>query len=276
MRTAQSADYFVYNKVGNGTSGQTPDGYAGPLTLINQRSAGINAAGGYYLDAGSGLLRKIISSAGNVATIAGGGKNYSNQISYGSPAPAKSVALSNAIAGIVHDTSFAYFADASLVYKYSLSTGDIDILAGSSTVTGDVDSSDGQDARFAYNSTSGVGISDLAIDDLYEYLYVCDRGNNKIKTIKLTSPFEVTTVVGTGQTSRSGVTHGWAFRQDLNDPVGLAFASPYLYITEHIGNRVMRFDTSSQFIDLFAGLETGVADSSGDGGDATSAALSGP
>ena len=274
VRSAVSADHYVYDKVGNGSSGYTRDGYTGPATLISGHSAGMDAAGGYFSDTGSGLLRKIAPSTGLVSTLVGGGGGAA---AYGSSVSGTSVALSDAITGVVSDTSSVFFAEASLVYRFTLSTGNVDILAGS-TDSGDVDDADGQNARFSFDSASGVGISDLAVDDLSETLYVCDRGNNKVKAIRLVAPFETTVVAGTGFADLYYFSAWYAQRHDLVDPVGLAYASPYIYISEFKGNRVLRVDLSSQnqMIYLFAGQADGTAGWAGDGGDATSAAINGP
>jgi uncharacterized protein (TIGR03437 family) len=101
-------------------------------------------------------------------------------------------------------------------------------------------------------------------------LYFADSLNYRVRKLAGST---VSTVAGNGVISRSG-DGGAATSAQLNTPLGVAVDSAgNIYIADAFNNVVRRV-ASNGIISIFAG--TGTAGSSGDGGAATSAQLSGP
>lgn len=101
-------------------------------------------------------------------------------------------------------------------------------------------------------------------------LYFADSLNYRVRKLAGST---VSTIAGNGGISRSG-DGGAATSAQLNTPLGVAVDSAgNIYIADTFNNVVRRV-ASNGIISVFAG--TGTAGSSGDGGAATSAQLSGP
>src|SRR5690348_15698576 len=84
----------------------------------------------------------------------------------------------------------------------------------------------------------------------------------------------ITTVAGTGSSGSSGL-GGPATSAQLGTPAGMVVdAAGNTYIVEYSNNRVTRVDASTGILSLFAGNGTNA--STGDGGPAAQASLSGP
>ncbi len=112
------------------------------------------------------------------------------------------------------------------------------------------------------NSPSAIAI------DSSNNIYICDRGNSKIRAV---SPSGVIrTIAGTGAAGYSG-DNGPATAAALNQPSGVALDSAgALYVADSLNFRVRKFQPGGA-IATFAG--TGAAASSGDGGPALAAAF---
>ncbi len=107
--------------------------------------------------------------------------------------------------------------------------------------------------------------SAIAIDSSNN-LYICDRGNNKIRMVS--PPGLIATVAGTGVPGFSG-DNGPATSATLNQPSGIALdSSGALYVTDTLNYRVRKLQPGGT-IATFAG--TGTVGYSGDGGPATAA-----
>ncbi len=138
--------------------------------------------------------------------------------------------------------------------------GVISTFAGTGTAGWSGDS--GQATAAALNAPFGLGI------DAAGNVYVADSGNNRVR--KITPAGVITTVAGDG-TDAAGGDGGQATAAQLGSISGLAFdAAGNLYITQRFYNRVRKV-TPAGMISTIAG--TGVAGSSGDNGQATSAQL---
>jgi sugar lactone lactonase YvrE len=101
-------------------------------------------------------------------------------------------------------------------------------------------------------------------------IYLADRWNNRIRKI---AGGTLTTIAGNGQ-SNFGGDFGPATNAQMSGPAGVAVDNAgNIYISDFLNNRV-RMVTPAGVISTYAG--NGVAGFSGDGGPATSAALSQP
>src|SRR5262249_6786664 len=102
-------------------------------------------------------------------------------------------------------------------------------------------------------------------------LYIADAGNNRIR--RVTAAGIISTVAGNGTNGFSG-DRGPATEAQLNDPRGVAVDSGgNLYIAD-VGNHRVRRVASTGIIKTVVG--NGTSGSSGDGGPAAKAQLSGP
>lgn len=101
-------------------------------------------------------------------------------------------------------------------------------------------------------------------------VYVDDWTGNRVR--RIAPDGTITTVVGTGAAGSTG-DGGAATAATLNQPRGLAVdEAGNLYVSEHSGHRIRRI-TPAGIITTYAG--TGASGSTGDGGAATAATLSG-
>ena len=77
---------------------------------------------------------------------------------------------------------------------------------------------------------------DIAFDS--GYFNIADSGNNRVRRVELATGV-ITTIAGTGVAGFDG-DGGLATAAQLNNPVGLAVDSGYLYIADNGNNRVRR------------------------------------
>jgi sugar lactone lactonase YvrE len=151
------------------------------------------------------------------------------------------------------------------VRKVSAATGVITTVAGNGT---EGYSGDGGAATSAEVSLLGG----LAVDAAGN-LYIADEGNSCIREV-MASTGVITTVAGNGTPGYSG-DGGPAVSAALSYPSGVAVdGAGNLFIADTGNNRVREVSASNGVITTVAG--NGIADFSGDGGNATSAALYGP
>ena len=110
--------------------------------------------------------------------------------------------------------------------------------------------------------------NDVAVDGAGN-LFIADSGNNRIRKVDATGT--ISTVAGTGRTG--GGDGGPAVQAQLHGPSGVAVdGAGNVFIADRYNYRIRKVD-SAGVITTVAG--TGVRGSSGDGGPATSARLSG-
>jgi hypothetical protein len=143
------------------------------------------------------------------------------------------------------------------VYRRS-SVGVISHIAGNGSYTY---SGDGSIATMA-----GMRPSDVAVD-AHGNVYVCDKGNRRIR--KVNSSGIISTIAGGGTTLGNG---GPALLAYLSNPITIAAdTAGNIYINDN-ENRIRKVNTSG-IIDIYAG--NGSSNPLGEGGQATSAGLSG-
>jgi sugar lactone lactonase YvrE len=136
---------------------------------------------------------------------------------------------------------------------------------------------------FAGNGAAGFSGDGAAASDTSFYLpsyikkdsagnfYITDNRNNRIRRIDKTSGL-VTTVAGNGSLGFSG-DGGPAVAASLNEPAGLTIDSRNnIYFADYGNFRIRKIDAATGYITTVAGI--GVSSYSGDGGPATSAAIS--
>ena len=247
---------------GTGTAGSTGDG--GPATsalLSSPRGVSVDSNGNVLIaDTANNKIRKI-STSGIITTIAGTGTAGST----GDGGRATSALLSVPF-GIAVDTNGdnVYIADYGNQKIRMISTaGIITTIAGTGTAgsTGD----GGRATSALLSGPRGVAVDTNGI------VYVADGSNHKIR--KISTAGIITTIAGTGTAGSVG-DDGSATSALLNIPFGITVdTNNNLFIADY-GNQKIRMISTAGIITTIVGA--GTAGSTGDGGRATSALLSGP
>jgi uncharacterized protein (TIGR03437 family) len=230
---------------GSGMAGYSGDGGLATKAGMSPNAVALDNQGNLYI-ADYNRIRKV-STSGIITTIAGvGGSGYS-----GDGGPAK-IARFNGVQGIAVDAdSNIYIADEGNNRVREVSVGGlISTVAGNGTPGFSGDGGPGISAQLSYPNALAVDASGS--------IYISDSSNNRIRKLTAT---EITTVVG----SNPG---------QLSSPSAVAFdSSGNMYIADTGHNQVRKVSPGGIFTTL-AG--TGAAGSSGDGGPAIDAQLSGP
>lgn len=209
-------------------------------------------------DAFNHRVRRIATRTGIITTIAGTGA------STGFTAGTATAVATVFPFGILMDISNNYYIN--LYHGVVKVTGTtLALLGGSGTsgIAGDGAVLSTAVSRFTQNK--------IMCCDSFNNIYLCDFGNNRIRKITATNNF-VSTICGTGTASSTG-DGGLATAATITNPLGICCDSfNHLYIVDT--NRVRKIDALSGIITTICG--TGVATSTGDGGAASAATISGP
>ncbi len=282
----------VINTVAGGGSPSSGVGDGGPATqaeLSNPTGVAVDASGNFYIaDAGNNVIREV--SGGVINTVAGGGSPSSG---IGDGGPATQAGLSNPTGVAVDASGNLYIADAGNNVIREVSGGVITTVAGGgspSTGIGD----GGPATQSELSNPTGIAVDSMGA------LFIADTGNNVIRVV---TGGAINTVAGGGPalTNSTGVAvnaQGDVFSADqldgvvhevtpsgvtttvvtgLNQPSGLAIdANGDLFIAETGSNMVLEVTpgTGGLLWDspiIVAG--NGSSGYSGDGGQATNAAL---
>jgi trimeric autotransporter adhesin len=251
------AGYGVYDFSGDA-------GKATSAGLASPDDVAVDAMGNIYIaDSGNNCIRLVTKSTGIITTVAGTGSSGYN--GDGGRAILSKLSYPRGIA--VDGSGNFYIADtyANRIRVVAKGNGIITTVAG----TGSIGSSgNGGLATLAtiYNPRT------LAVDTSRN-IYIADSGNNLIRVITKSTGI-ITTVAGTGS-SGTGGDGGLATLASLNYPYGVAVdVSGNVYIADTLSHRVRVVTKSTGIITTIAGI--GSSGSSGDGGLATTAALSYP
>ncbi len=282
---------------GNGVSGFSGDGGAATAaSLKGPAGVAVDSAGNLYIaDTGNARVREV--SGGIITTVAGSGVGGFS----GDGGPATEASLNSAPGVAVDAAGNLYIADFGNNRVREVTNGIITTIAGDGLGGSTGDGGPATSAKFA-------GPADVAVDSAGN-IYIADQGNQRIQ--KVTAGI-ITTLVG-GLNNPQGVAldakgdlyisssfsheiflfsngaltkvaggNGQGFAGDggpatsaqLAFPTRIAFdSSGNLYIADSVNHRVRRVN-SLGVINTFAG--NGNFRFSGDGGAATSAALSAP
>jgi sugar lactone lactonase YvrE len=252
---------IITTVAGNGTRGISGDG--GPATsaqLYAPQGVAVDEAGNLFIaDSGNGRLRKV-SPSGIITTVAGGGKNVPGD---GGPAisaqfDASGVAVDRAGNLFLSDLGYQSIRKVS-------PDGIITKVAGNgrSTFYGTFSGDGGPavSAQLAY--PTGVAV------DAAGNLFIAESGRIR----KVSSSGIISTVAGNGVSGFSG-DGGPATSAQLNMPEGVAVDGAGNLFIADVDNSRIRLVSADGTITTAAG--NGTWGFSGDGGPATSAALSFP
>ncbi len=306
----------VYTVAGNhgGSGGVTGDGGAATSALLNTPvGVVLDASGNLYI--GDNVNNRVqmvpktngtyfgqSMTANDIYTIAGSSAGTSGTTGNGGLATS---ALLNTPKGLALDSSSnLYITDYTnnriqvvaaangTYFGVSMTANDIYTIAGSSTGTS------------GHTGNGGAPTSALLYEpftlnfDSSGNLYISDWGNNRIQMVSAaggtffgvsTTANDIYTIAGSSSGSGGSTGDGGAPTSALlNEPLGVAFdPSGNFYIADYTNNRIKAIPTTNgtyfgtsmtanDIYTLFGGLVTVAAGSSGGGGLATNARLSGP
>ncbi len=258
VRVIDATTGIVRTLAGTGSGGYSGDG--GPATqaeLLYPNDVAFDTAGNLYIaEENNGRIR-MVSPAGAITTVAGGGT-----VPLLEGGPATQALLSSPTCLALDPSGFLYFAEYAgrVVRRLDLGTGLL------STVAGTGESKDGGDGGPATKATFIVpwGIA----RDGAGRLYVSDYVAGKVRRI------DTTGTISTFAGSDNGVDAdgGPATQAVLHGPAGIAIDAAWnLLIAESDVSRIRRVDAATGVITTVAG--TGQDGFSGDGGPATRAQL---
>jgi sugar lactone lactonase YvrE len=255
-------EVMVSTFAGNGTAGDTGDGgLALSAELVDPDGLGIDASGNIYV-AGFGSARKIDINTNIITTVAGTHiKGYS-----GDGGLANSAQIFSAAGFAFDKAGNMYFSDYwnHRVRVVNKATGIISTFAGGGTgLLGD--------GGLATSATL-INPCGLAFDGSGN-LYIADWASERIRKVDGISGI-ITTVAGSGNGGYNGDNIA-ATSANLNAPYDVAIdPSGNIIIADYYNSRIRKVNVSTSLISTVAG--TGVNGSTGDGGLATAAAISGP
>jgi VCBS repeat-containing protein len=245
---------------GTGTPGFAGDGGAATSARLSYPSnLAVDGAGNVYVvDNGNDRIRKVATD-GTITTVAGNGTSGFS----GDGGPATSAQLRNPYSIAVDAAGTIFIGDDgnNRIRKVD-AQGTITTYAGTGTSGF---SGDGGPATQA-----NLRVASMTIDAAGT-VYFTDQGNGYVR--KITPDGIITTIAGSGTTGYSG-DGGPGTSARIRSPYGVGVdATGNVYFAE-ISNHVIRRVTPQGIISTYAG--TGVAGSTGDGGQATLARLSTP
>jgi uncharacterized protein (TIGR03437 family) len=260
----------MISTIGGGGSGGATLGDGGPATkatLSIARGVAVDAAGNIYVaDSQNNRIRKI-SPDGTITTIAGPGSSQSI-LGDGGPATSATLKLPNDVAVDSAGNIFVADTNNSRVRKIS-PDGIINTVAGTGAVSNPASGALIGDGGPATQAIIGQPTG-LAVDSAAN-LYIADVFYANVR--KVSPDGIITTVAGTGLPSYSG-DGGPARLAAVDTPQKLAVdRAGNLYIADWHNQRIRMVTPEGRMVSI-AG--NGQYLSTGDGGPATSAGLSGP
>lgn len=212
-----------------GTAG-TSNGTTTAAYFNYPRGIAIDSSNNIYVADTSSSTIRAITSAGVVTTLAGyaGTTGYTNGTS--------SAANFRYPAGVATDGTYVFVADSgnNQIRKVVISTGVVTILAGNSTGNSGYTDATGTSAYF----NNPIGIATDGTN-----LYVTDYSNHAIRKIVISTGV-VTTVAG-NISGTSGYIDATSTSAYFSYPLGIAYYSGNLYVTDQSGTHIRIINTST-------------------------------
>lgn len=236
IRKIEIATGLVSTLAGDGT-GAYFDGVGAAAQFNNPSGITCDGTNLYVADTGNHRIRKIVIATGLVTTLAGDG---TNAFLDGSGIGARF----NTPYGLSTDSVFVYVADTlnQRIRKIHIATTQVTTLAGDGT--GGYLDAIGASARF--NTPAGVVRAGTQ-------LYVADLGNNRIRSVDLTSG-AVATVIGDGT---AGYLDGTGTAARMSGSYTLTTDGAALYFPDTSNHRLRRVNLATADVTTLAGDGTG-------------------
>jgi uncharacterized protein (TIGR03437 family) len=285
---AQSSPYFITTAVGNGTRDFSGD--SGPATsasLSNPGGVAIDAARNLYIADGYNNRIRKVTAAGTITTVAGSG-NIGPSIPFNGPfsgdgGPATAAAIIQPSGVAIDSSGNLYIAEpiANRVRKVSILGTIATVVSGGlcSRFNTSLPNGPSFDGDGGLAATAQVSCPSGLAADSSGNLYIADTANNRIR--KVTPAGIITTVAGSGPSNSAGGFSGDggpATAAMLWGPSAVTVdASGTLYISDTQNNRIRKVTPAGIITTVAGSGPAGLSGSyGGDGGPATSAALSYP
>jgi len=251
---------YIYNIAGR-YMGPSCCGDGGPATagqLSMQSAIAVDIAGNLYIaDRGNSRIRKV-DRAGIITTIVGDGTTgYSGD---GGLATTAKLKLPQGV--VVDKSGNIYIAD-----EGNDAIRKVNALGIISSVVGSAGSGFAGDGGVA-TAAKVSNVSGVAVDNVGN-VYICDKGNNRIR--KIDAKGIIRTVAGNGSPGYGG-DGGPATAAQLSSPQTVTVDKwGNIFIGDFHNNRVRKVDTAGVITTI---VGTGVRGYTGDGGPATAAQIS--
>ncbi len=245
---------------GNGTCCFSGDGGAATSAQLNvPRGLAVDSSGNVYVADTSNNRIRMISTSGNISTVAGNGNTGFS----GDGGTATSTSIYQPYGVAVDASGNVYIAEALNSRIRKVSGGIVTTVAGNGS--------------FAYSGDGGAATSasmyepyGVAVDSSGN-IYIADAFNYRVRQVSTSGT--ITTIAGNGNFDYSG-DGGSAASAQVGAGWGVvADSAGNVYIAEPSNHRVRKVAANGT-VSTFAG--TGVAGFGGDGGPATSALLNTP
>jgi sugar lactone lactonase YvrE len=292
VRAQQSpfANYLptITTLAGSGVNGVTTNGTpANNAKFANPASVGWDAAGNLYiLDKNKDVVLEVTASNNSVNTIIG----VSGTAGYVDGVPGTSANLSTPSAIAVDNAGNVYIADTknNRIREWTASNGIINSVAGNGAAT--YSGNGGPALSAGINGPTAVSV------DAYGNLYIADAGDDLLRVVYVGGPVSavpglaaaaaaltpstpqaghIYTIVGVNGVNTSTGNGSPALAATISGPVfGSLDSHNNLYLTDKTHDVIRRVIADTDIINTIAG--NGTAGSNGDGGLATSAALTMP
>jgi sugar lactone lactonase YvrE len=213
----------------------------------------------FIADQQNNRIRKV--EAGIITTVIGSGAyGYG-----GEGVSATAVSFSNPFAIAMDASGTMYIVEhgAQRIRKVEATTGKVTTIAGTGTAGYNSDGIAATSAQL--NWPRGIAL------DKDGNIFIADVGNARVRKVDAASGL-ISTYAGGGITNGNGIT---ATAATLSEPYDVALDKDgNLYIAERMASRIRKVDGETHLISTIAG--TGANSFSGDGGDATLAAINHP
>ena len=241
IRRVDATSGLITTVAGTGIAGYSGDGaLATSARLNNPVAVAVDASGNLFIaDANNNRIRKVSSSAGTIATVAGDG--VQGNTGDGGPASAASIDTPSGLA--IDPGGNLYLSDLHnhRVRRVSASSGQIDTVAGSVALTG----------------SGGATLLPRGLSlDTAGNLYVADAMGHRI--LMLTPAGALTTIAGEGTQGFAG-DNGPAPAALLNRPRGIAVSPAGLLTLADTGNQRLRQIDQTGVIQTLSGVGSLVA-----------------
>ncbi|MBV9762683.1 MAG: choice-of-anchor D domain-containing protein [Acidobacteriaceae bacterium] len=266
IRKVTASTGIISTIAGNGTSGYSGNGVAGPSAEISTVDGIASDASGnvFIADTGNCVVREVKAATGIITTVAG----TPGQCGFSGDGGLSTSAKLNSAYGVSVDKSDnMYIADfQNLRVRKAALGGKISTVAGNGLLHYTAGSTALEAALYLPQSATVDSSGDV---------YIADTGNCVVRKVAAETG-DISTIAGTPDSCGYGGDGGAATSALLNDPTkAILDSSGNLYISDELNCAIRKITASTGDISTVAGTP-GSCGYSGNGGAATSAELNQP